>query len=173
MPEPMTTERLAAIRARAEAATEGPWEACEGGEPSIWSPSRIVIGNYTQRDEWESAAWEDGSPEDRAFIAAARTDVPDLLDHIETLTSEVERLRGALDAADRQIEARTGTTAGERLFRARAEEVEAERDDARAALDRVRAEHVATPWSDGSLVCSGCGRLWPCPTLRALDGDTP
>lgn len=67
---------LDAIRARAEAATEGPWFAWDRAVG--WN---IVITR----------------PEDAAFIAAARTDVPALL-------AEVERLREALAASEAQVE---------------------------------------------------------------------
>ena len=38
----------------------------------------------------------------------------------------------------------------------------------RAAIDRVRALHRS--WIKGA-VCDGCAYYYPCPTLRALDGD--
>jgi len=69
---------LAAILARAEAATDGPWET--GGDGLVWAPR---MGDPVS-----------GSTEtvDAEFIAAARTDVV-------LLAREVERLRAKLDAA--------------------------------------------------------------------------
>lgn len=68
---------LATIKARAEAATPGPWEW--GGD--------VLFG----RDNWDGpllATRVDGQrPEDADFIAYARADV-------EVLLAEVERLRG-------------------------------------------------------------------------------
>lgn len=76
----MTPERLAEIRARAEAATEGPW---------TWA-SRMTVDT----DAWAVfdpqdrplASNHDGWSPDAIFIAHARTDIPALL-------AEVERLR--------------------------------------------------------------------------------
>ncbi len=80
----------------------------------------------------------------------------------------------------------------ERVQDARAEQAEAERDQAQAALERVRELHQPTeglgygcdeddiPGSYGHIaqVCTSCGTAdeygvrWPCPTIRALDGTT-
>ena len=78
------TEYLAEQKRLAEAATEGQWEA-DQTEPGIWCPKRIVIGNYTAADMFESPAWEDGTPEDLAFIAAARESVPRLVAALEAV----------------------------------------------------------------------------------------
>lgn len=66
----------------------------------------------------------------------------------------------------------------------RAEQAEAERDEARAALDRVRALHQPQPglgyrvegsYGDIARACGACGVLdeyavpWPCPTAQAAD----
>lgn len=84
----LTTERLEAIRQRAEKATEGPWFNTEyhvatkpnirGGYPSdSASVCEINDGEYI----------ENLNMADAEFIAHARQDIPDLL-------SEVERLKG-------------------------------------------------------------------------------
>lgn len=43
-----------------------------------------------------------------------------------------------------------------------------------AAAERVRALHVGEqafyPNWDGAVICPTCNRLFPCPTLRALEG---
>ncbi len=39
-------------------------------------------------------------------------------------------------------------------------------DDAEAAIHRVRALHVEV-----ARVCVGCSDFYPCPTIRALDGE--
>lgn len=66
-------ERIAAIRERAERATEGPWEGVlEAPEICVLHPgSRKHIGCYFNEDE------------DVDFIAHARADVPWLLDQVE------------------------------------------------------------------------------------------
>lgn len=78
---------LDAIKARAEAATEGPWEAhaLDGFE---WSVDRIGDNDDDSGNE-VATVWVTGA--DAAFIAHARTDVPMLL-------AELERLR-ALNTA--------------------------------------------------------------------------
>lgn len=38
-----------------------------------------------------------------------------------------------------------------------------------AAIQRVRELHTRTA---ETTYCAGCGRLWPCPTARALEGDS-
>lgn len=46
----------------------------------------------------------------------------------------------------------------------------------RAAIDRVRALHRRTPWG-GRVLCIGCYEdsgsyeVYPCPTIRFLDGE--
>lgn len=65
----MTDEQLAAIRARANAATPGPWTSYE----------------KNPTDEYYASCF----PADEEFIGHSRDDVPALLD-------EVERLRAAL-----------------------------------------------------------------------------
>lgn len=67
----MTTNDLAAITARAAAASPGPW---------------------TVEEAWHVHEWVDGG--DAEFIAHARTDVPDLV-------AEVTELRALLDEATR------------------------------------------------------------------------
>lgn len=83
----MTDEQLAAIRARCEAATEGPWTVRQYGSPTLGGGEFIsgygVVGPFQRGEQFDSRA-------DAAFIAHARTDIPALL-------AEVERLRG--DAA--------------------------------------------------------------------------
>ena len=85
----MTPERLAEIRARAEAATEGPWEATWEEGDDWWSitgaPQRVgADGPWALCPEVATSDARD--PADATFIAHARTDVPDLV-------AEIERLR--------------------------------------------------------------------------------
>ena len=91
----MTDEQLAAIRARCDAATPGPWVA------------RLVY-NAVYGAEAEGVRSEpDGTmicgpgfphpgAEDAEFIAAARADVPALLEEISRLREEVSVLRDLL-----------------------------------------------------------------------------
>jgi hypothetical protein len=74
----LTNDELAAIRARVEAATPGPWRThiYPMGESTIYGVGTCGAG-----------------PEDLAFIAAARTDVPDLLAEVERLRAELAAVR--------------------------------------------------------------------------------
>ena len=85
---PVTTETggldLEAIRARADAATDGPWEVSRGEDYRDGLPTRYV------RFGPNSDSTVIDRDEDAAFIAAARTDVGALL-------AEVERLRQRVD----------------------------------------------------------------------------
>ncbi|MBX6723652.1 MAG: hypothetical protein IRY92_10550 [Dactylosporangium sp.] len=94
----MTPEELAAIRARAEAATPGPWTVDEG---LVWDD-----GTGECECQWyrEIRGWTDhGVPcdagylvlsrEDATFIAHAREDIPRLLDEVEALRARADQLR--------------------------------------------------------------------------------
>ncbi len=89
---------LEAIKARAEAATPGPWEA--DGEPFLpqnWRPKLSVWANVG--DEFSHLVAAVATPDkylgltDADFIAHARTDVPALVAALEERDAEVERLR--------------------------------------------------------------------------------
>lgn len=77
--EPLTAEQLAEIKARAEAATPGPWKR--------FHMDRFSINNEPLEKHICGVSQE--SEHDAAFIAHAREDVPALL-------AEVERLRAAV-----------------------------------------------------------------------------
>lgn len=76
----LTPEQLQAIRTRAETATEGPWD---------WDSFGFLGAMRTERQHrFFLCDYRDNFPrgEDRKFIAAARSDVPALLTHIDALT---------------------------------------------------------------------------------------
>jgi hypothetical protein len=85
---PITAERLAEIEARANAATPGPWHAEHRG---------VMAEGVEIVDDCAVAGW-DVYPENQAFIAHARADVPDLV-------AEVRRLTAALAAHARHTDA--------------------------------------------------------------------
>ena len=89
--EPMTEERLAAIKARAEAATPGPWRVGYDGDV-LSAKGRCVVSSI--HDD------EDRMPRehDAAFIAAAREDVTALLTEVERLRAREEWLAGQVAA---------------------------------------------------------------------------
>lgn len=145
---------LDAIRARVDAATEGPWEVAgfgfvdpASGDGEDWidvrSPLGIVTGCVFTGDD----RTDDQTEADHGFIAHARTDVPALL-------AEVDRER---ERADR-LEAMCDRLAGDRVDRedaaeARAETAEAERD---ALNDMIRAQSRAA--EHAYPYCLRCGR---------------
>ena len=98
----VTPEELAEIRARAEAATPGPWTVDEG--PALADPLLEGEGDwYRQIEGWTNTGWEwlCLSPEDAAFIAHAREDIPALVAEVERLQAELARVRPVAEAAQR------------------------------------------------------------------------
>ncbi|MEV5939892.1 hypothetical protein [Streptomyces sp. NPDC051994] len=81
MTEPLTPEREAEIRARAEAATEGPWHV-EDHKPSL---ERLVVDEDGLLSVSLGYLGNSNQPDAR-FIAHAREDVPALL-------AELDRVR--------------------------------------------------------------------------------
>lgn len=91
---------LAAIRARAEKATPGPWN--HGGSASD------ATNGYTDEWVWEGTGHPIGDPDapdtricsasaaDASFIAHARTDIPALLEEVERLQDEITLAKGCL-----------------------------------------------------------------------------
>lgn len=85
-------ETLARIRAQADAATEGPWAPWRDQDGALHMNGLLMVGNAAAVIP-EGESWVEGvdvnpiahtyTPEDREFIAAARTDVPALLDALE------------------------------------------------------------------------------------------
>ena len=85
-------ETLARIRAQAGAATEGPWAPWRDQDGALHMNGLLMVGNAAAVIP-EGESWVEGvdvnpiahtyTPEDREFIAAARTTVPRLLDALE------------------------------------------------------------------------------------------
>lgn len=86
--EPMTEERIAEIRAREKAATQGAWR-----EECVIGRRKEIETFHTIRDK--DGAIVDVLPisayHDAAFIAHAREDIPALLDEVERLRAENAR----------------------------------------------------------------------------------
>jgi len=158
MPDPLTPDERAAIRARTDAATPGPYRVTEiDGEP------HVCVGILAH--EIDRALTSKGLAQafrDAEFMAAARTDVPRLLDALEAAEDEVARTReaartlgGIVDQQCRDIAkiARSEHLATEDgdadwgviweqayEIADRAEKAEAERDEARAEVARLREQ---------------------------------
>lgn len=105
MAERLTDERLAEIRARVEAATPGEWSYWTFDVHEDWEQdnSPVVDGAFIRGPAYypdpEATYWRVG---DAAFVAAARTDVPALLDEIDALRSENARLKAALGHSEQE-----------------------------------------------------------------------
>ena len=77
--------RLAEIRARAEAATEGPWTALGSGVASGDHWHVIASGEAVAHISSRDGVNEDQREPDAEFIAHARTDLPALLAAVEAV----------------------------------------------------------------------------------------
>lgn len=95
--DPMSTERLAEIRARCEAATEGPWRVSPYKSGKYLSVEFLIDGK-----PFASVALYVHDETDADFIAAARQDVPYLLDEIE---ARDERLKFSLSVLNEHLDA--------------------------------------------------------------------
>lgn len=93
----MTPEQLAEIKARAAAATPGPWEYIEN-RFNVEDDNGDHIGSIRAIEArmWIAAVDDVHPPEEAEgnalFIAHARTDIPMLIDEIERLRAENARL---------------------------------------------------------------------------------
>ena len=88
--------RLNEIEARANAATEGPWE-WEGDAKAEWEeganslvPSRRPDDPVLYGYGYDASGIEVKTPADAEFIAASRTDVPWLLEQVELRDKALE-----------------------------------------------------------------------------------
>ena len=144
---PIDTE---ALRRLADAATPGPWDY--PGE-LLGSPCTTVFAGDPKRTQavYLAAAM----PENGAFIAAARTAVPALLDALAAAEHRATRAEAQSAIRGRAVV----------MYRDRAREAEA-RVKAVRAIHRDLYESMS-----GVPYCDECDRAWPCPTIRALDGD--
>lgn len=151
----MTPDELAAIKARAEAATEGPWE---WGEPSdenwpsmdqnLWTAAETNGDREGVVTSWGyDADGINASDADRAFIAHARQDIPNLLTEVERLLAVIDRVR----------------------------EVHAEGEFGCPYPSHGCNEfyYRGNYCADSGTSCEACGEAYPCPTIAILDAVTP
>jgi beta-galactosidase GanA len=105
----MDEKELQAIRARAEAATSGPWERVGyDNDPYLSCTWRIAGPTYYNLAVNANKA-------DAEFIAAARQDIPRLLDEVERLRSVLEREREAANNLLSKLSSWGYKTAGQTL----------------------------------------------------------
>ena len=173
----MDAERIAAIRARVDAATDGPWEASETHHYHEGTFHAVYA-------EVEPNVASGVDPADAELIAHARTDIPDLLAEVERLTRWKREALPVLDGLQelgRALDLPLGTriTGAEAL--AAVERLTTERDALAAQVERVRALHERVE-EDGTACdccdeppvasCAADGERWPCATIRTLGGES-
>lgn len=87
-------------------ATDGPWNAYIDLDDKFGSPERVTVAQSRRGDATFGIIYEidpeEGSNPERnaAFIAAARTAVPSLLEALEAAEAREKRLREALSLAE-------------------------------------------------------------------------
>ena len=107
----MTDQRIAELRALSEKATPGPWrdqKQCDGAYMHIGSEqggdwvASISLPSGPYYEHKEGRYTEDQQVEiNAAFIAAARTALPELLDALEAEREKIRELEQAFNAAMR------------------------------------------------------------------------
>ncbi|MFE5514502.1 hypothetical protein ACFQ9J_28605 [Streptomyces sp. NPDC056529] len=101
MSAPMSEQRLAEILARANAATEGPW-CTDSWE--IYQGTEYVPGiSFWIGETCRGTADMEQDRADAAFVAAARTDVPELVAEVRRLMEERHSTNEALSDAAEQL----------------------------------------------------------------------
>jgi hypothetical protein len=152
MVEPMPAERIAELRALADAATKGPWVWSDGilqqalvmHDIIIWPTSAINGGHDgdepTPGEQLGAVGdhAEEHAADNMAFIAAARTALPELLAEFERLQRELDGARAYRQRVFDRIQ--TWSDDPQTRLEAfaitweRADELKRERDEARAEL---------------------------------------
>lgn len=126
-----------ALRELAEKATPGPWHwgppsdsAWPQGDESLCAGEELVLYGWGY-----DASGIDGSDEDRAFIAAARTALPALLDETTALRGRIDVLR---DQIGTEVRSRDEWESNTEDAEHRATRAEAERDEWRQTAQEER-----------------------------------
>jgi hypothetical protein len=113
--ERLSDERLAEIEKRCAAATPGPWEwpadHCDRFTVVAWSdgPRWGTPRDVTVQPEGRTYAQAEA---DAAFVARARTDVPDLVAEVRRLRAVERELRGHVRALVGRVESLAGRAEG-------------------------------------------------------------
>ena len=182
MSEPLD---LDAIKARANAATPGPWDAYRPRE--MYRLYEVCSTTPSGMEEVLAEVSGYNASNDAEFITHARTDIHDLLDEVDWLT----RLLGSHTDGHRCT--CTMTRPGNHLGPAEWEQdpwcpthpnadyIRAERDALAEQVEAVRALHERI--EDDGTACDCCdepsvascaadGERWPCATIRTLGGES-
>lgn len=111
MSAPLSSERIAQIQARVDAATEGPWERSKAYRINVVAPKGFIVarvreslGVHEEVIPGRGLTWivghypvtdgiaESSNAANGDFIAHARSDIPALLAEVERLTAERDRV---------------------------------------------------------------------------------
>ncbi|MFW3473599.1 hypothetical protein ACN24M_20260 [Streptomyces microflavus] len=145
-PAPMTPDREQEIRTREQAATPGPWES-DGAE--IYG----TLGGVLMIDLWVGEALVTGDLEqsyaNAAFMAAARSAVPELLAEVDRLRARVAELEAAAEAYPGELAMLRGLLGVLRVVAAHGDMCEVRRLIAEHAADE-QAAYAEDP-------CRPCG----------------
>lgn len=99
----MTEARIAELRALAEKASAGPWTHHEGDECQY-----LMAARTSQTLAWVEDRSQDSHPtqyrDDAAFIAAARTALPEALDAIDGLQYTADQRLADMQTAERKLD---------------------------------------------------------------------
>ena len=95
----MTDEELAAIRARVDAASLGPWRVFQKWRLEVEDANGEQVADigYIGYDDGPDDETRRFMEADSAFIAASRQDIPALLAEVERLRAENAALRKVID----------------------------------------------------------------------------
>ena len=130
-----------AIKARAEAATEGPWDHFR----SAYLGNLVHrIGSASDVDDVAFVPCSWGHEADAEFISNARQDIPDLLTEVERLLAVIDRVREV------HAEGEFGCPY-----------------PSHGCNDFYYRGNYCP---DAGTSCEACGEKYPCPTIRALGG---
>lgn len=120
----LTRDELRAIRERADAATPGPWERewAQDGEYTgpgdnppgyagdYYETNGVIASARSENEDFIDPICEVHGGKNAAFIAAARTDVPALLSHVEELEARLANIQSAVDSAAATLMGETRST---------------------------------------------------------------
>ena len=88
----MTPEQIVEIKARADAATPGPWSAVQEAEGEAW---HCATGKWVWHAPSRTTFWTEA---DAKLMAHARQDIPALLDEIAFLQERLDRANADYEA---------------------------------------------------------------------------
>lgn len=187
-----TPEQRAEWRRLADEAYPGPWDHWpEAGWVEVTADDHgaVIAGQVRPRLGFKGEIYVDNDEPTAAFIAAAREAVPALLNALDAADAELDRLHswaGLMELLDEHYPADLIPTAPDDPARDTGPRIVSlirRVDAAEAAMQRVREmhapEHLGTRDRDGREIAAcalcldadGWPLIWPCPTVRAIEGD--